>query len=66
MRFQFIKLRHPEFIDKGAPPLIGVLLSLLDDQNKLRWEKPFFDGSFVPAKKGDMRSARPSVVRVPR
>ena len=43
-----------------------VLLSLLDDQNKLRWEKAFLDGSFVPAKKGDMRSARPSVVRVPR
>lgn len=43
-----------------------VLLSLLDDQNKLKWEKAFLDGSFVPAKKGDMRSARPNVGRVPR
>ena len=28
------------------------LLSLLDDQDKLEWDKAFLDGSFVPAKKG--------------
>ncbi len=28
MRFQCIKLRYPAFIGKGAPPLLGVLLSL--------------------------------------
>ena len=28
------------------------LLSLLDEQGKIRWDKAFLDGSFVPAKKG--------------
>ena len=29
------------------------LLTLLDYQDKLRWDKAFLDGSFVPAKKGE-------------
>src|SRR6266511_4118479 len=48
----------------------GVLLKLwraflaqLNDRQKLRWDECFADGSFVPAKKGDSRSGRPSGVR---
>jgi hypothetical protein len=41
------------------------LLALLDEQEKLAWDKAFLDGSFVPAKKGELRSARPSVKRAP-
>jgi transposase len=50
----------------------GVLLKLwraflaqLNDQQKLRWDECFADGSFIPAKKGDPRSARPSGARGP-
>ncbi len=39
------------------------LLTLLDEQKKLEWAKAFLDGSFVPAKKGDTVSARPSVAK---
>ena len=42
------------------------LLSLLDELDKLDWARAFLDASFVPAKKGDVRSARPSVARAPR
>ena len=40
-----------------------LLLSQLDGQGKLEWAQAFLDGSFVPAKKGDLgwakrRSAR--------
>jgi transposase len=42
------------------------LLTSLDERKKLEWTKAFLDGSFVPAKKGEMPSARPSVGRVPR
>ena len=31
------------------------LLTLLDEQEKLEWARAFLDGSFVPAKKGDMQ-----------
>lgn len=31
-----------------------VLLSTLDRQGKLEWAQAFLDGSFVPAKKGEM------------
>jgi transposase len=48
----------------------GVLLTLwrtflaqLNDQQKLRWDECFADGSFVSAKKGDSRSGRPSGAR---
>ena len=48
----------------------GVLLKLwraflaqLNDQQKLRWDECFADGSFVPAKKGERRSARPNAAR---
>jgi transposase len=48
----------------------GVLLKLwraflaqLNDQQQLRWEECFADGSFVPAKKGGPRSGRPSGAR---
>ena len=42
------------------------LLTLLDDQGQIEWTKAFLDGSFVPAKKGELVSARPSVARAPR
>src|SRR5688500_7493322 len=49
----------------------GVLLKLwraflaqLNDQQKLRWDECFADGSFVPAKQGVPRSVRPSGARV--
>ena len=48
----------------------GILLKLwqaflaqLNDREKLRWNECFADGSFVPAKRGDPKSARPSGVR---
>jgi transposase len=48
----------------------GVLLTLwraflaqLNDQEKIRWDECFADGSFIPAKKGDPRSGRPSAAR---
>ena len=34
------------------------LLSQLAAQGKLEWAQAFLDGSFVPAKKGDLASAR--------
>ncbi len=42
------------------------LLALLDGQEKLKWARAFLDGSFVPAKKGELALARPGVVRAPR
>jgi transposase len=49
----------------------GVLLQLwraflaqLNDQQKLRWDECFADGSFIPAKKGEPKSARRSGARV--
>jgi transposase len=38
----------------------------LNDRQKRRWDECFADGSFVPAKKGESRSASPSGARVPR
>ena len=35
--------------------IMTTLLSTLDAQGKLDWSKAFLDGSFVPAKKGEMR-----------
>jgi transposase len=34
------------------------LLSQLDTQGKLEWARAFLDGSFVPAKKGELGSAK--------
>jgi transposase len=34
------------------------LLSRLDAQSKLEWAQAFLDGSFVPAKKGDLALAK--------
>jgi transposase len=42
------------------------LLTLLDELEKLEWTRAFLDGSFVPAKKGEPASARPSAARAPR
>ena len=39
------------------------LLGALDGKGLLRWEETFLDGSFAPAKKGALRSAKPSVAR---
>src|SRR5918993_5467160 len=41
------------------------LLALLDGQEKLKWARAFLDGSFVPAKKGELALARPGVVMAP-
>ena|SRR2546426_11491412 len=48
----------------------GVLLNLwrafladLNDQDKIRWDECFADGTFAPAKKGAPKSARPSAAR---
>ena len=50
----------------------GVLLTLwraflaqLNDQPKIRWAECFADGRFIPAKKGDPRSARRHAARAP-
>ena len=40
-----------------------VFLAQLNDQQKLRWDECFVDGSFVPAKKGGPKSAPPSGAR---
>lgn len=40
------------------------LLALLDEQGKIVWTRAFLDGSFVPAKKGELALARPRGVRV--
>ncbi len=39
-------------------------LSELDEQGQLEWEETFADGSFAPAKKGGLPSARPNAERV--
>ena len=41
------------------------LLALLDERGKLEWAKAFLDGSFVPAKKGEPRSARANGAKGP-
>jgi transposase len=48
----------------------GILLKLwraflaqLNDQQRIRWDEGFVDGSFIPAKKGDRKSAPPSGAR---
>ncbi len=39
-------------------------LGQLDAQGRLDWEETFADGSFAPAKKGVLASARPNAARV--
>ncbi len=39
------------------------LLGALDQEGLLKWEETFLDGSFAPAKKGALPSAKPSVAR---
>src|SRR6202162_5337968 len=36
------------------------LLGVLDEQDLLRWDETFLDGSFAPAKKGASQSVKPS------
>ena len=43
-----------------------LLLARLDEQGKLQWARAFLDGSFVPAKKGELASAKPSAARAQR
>ena len=43
-----------------------LLLAWLDEQGKLQWARAFLDGSFVPAKKGELASAKPSAARAQR
>src|ERR1035441_3619166 len=39
------------------------LLGGLDEEGLLQWEETFLDGSFAPAKKGALRSVKPSAAR---
>ena len=39
------------------------LLGALDAEGLLKWDEAFLDGSFAPAKKGAMRSAKPSAAK---
>ena len=39
------------------------LLGALDGEGLLKWEESFLDGSFAPAKKGALRSVKPSAAR---
>src|SRR6516165_4303777 len=39
------------------------LLGTLDEAGLLRWDETFLDGSFAPAKKGALRSVKPSAAR---
>ena len=39
------------------------LLGALDAEGLLKWDETFLDGSFAPAKKGAMRSVKPSAAR---
>ena len=39
------------------------LLGALDSEGLLKWDETFLDGSFAPAKKGAMQSAKPSAAR---
>jgi transposase len=39
------------------------LLGALDAEGLLKWDEAFLDGSFAPAKKGAMQSAKPSAVK---
>ncbi len=39
------------------------LLGALDGKGLLKWEETFLDGSFAPAKKGALRSVKPSAAR---
>ena len=49
MRFQCIKLRHPAFIDKGAPALVGVLLSLLAEDSRAGGSLFVDDATLTPS-----------------
>ncbi|MBX6314880.1 MAG: transposase [Isosphaeraceae bacterium] len=40
-------------------------LGALDARRRIAWDEGFADGSFAPAKKGAMRSARPRRARAP-
>jgi len=40
------------------------LLGALAEEGLLKWDEAFLDGSFAPAKKGAMQSAKPSAARV--
>jgi transposase len=38
-------------------------LSQFNEKQQIRWNECFVDGTFIPAKKGGPRSAKPSVAR---
>jgi hypothetical protein len=42
----------------------GLFLSLLDEKGLLDWQEAFIDGSFAPAKKGALASAKPKKAKV--
>jgi len=39
--------------------LFRTFLSTLDEAGRLQWGRAFLDGTFVPAKRGEMRSGSP-------
>jgi transposase len=58
------RLKHGE--ETGVlRKLWRAFLAQLNDQEKLRWDECFADGSVVPAKRGDLKSGKPSGARAP-
>jgi transposase len=56
--------RLKQWEETGVPlKLWRGFLAHLNDQEKIRWEECCADGSFVPAKQGDPRSARRNAAR---
>jgi transposase len=49
---------------RGLLKLWRAFLAQLKDQEKIRWDECFADGSFMPAQKGGPRSGKPSGARV--
>lgn len=49
--------------DGSLEKLWRAFLAQLQDQEQIRWDECFVDGTFVPAKKGGLKSATPSGAR---
>src|SRR6266849_1775294 len=65
--YQTCHRRFQQWVRSGI--MRGVLEALAEDlriQGRLDLREVFIDGSFAPAKKGDRRSAKRSVVKEPR
>ena len=59
-----IHRRLKEWAEDGTlEKLWRAFLSELEDKDHLRWNECFVDGTFTPAKKGALKSARPNAAR---